>query len=1121
MSLLQNSNAISAGGYDINNSLRFRRSASAYLSRTFTTPTNNKIWTWSGWVKKSGLALSQVFMGYGVSGTLDYFGFNTSDQLYYFSVDSGGGVQRANYNTLAVFRDPSAWYHVVFAVDTTQATASNRFKLYVNGVQQTLTTTTSLALNWNTYINSALSHGIGYVFDGGTPYLDGYLSEVNFIDGQALTPSSFGETDAVTGSWTAKKYTGTYGINGFYLPFNHTETNENLLTYSEQFDNAAWNKVNFTATANSIASPLGSVVADRILETTANSLHACLPTSSLGISPNLTYTFSTYIKSINNQYVQLVFDDNTTTHGGYANFDLTSGTITQSGNYGAGSNVKAAIQSLGNGWYRISVSTKVGSGSNGRASINGIQSGSWGVFAGYVGNASNGYYVWGAQINYGSVANDYILTTASIVNQRGTTENAFTYSQDFTNASWTKSNSSITANTTTAPDGTNTASKLVENTSNSGHVFYKSFTETNITRTLSLYAKLADASRPYIWVDISNLSTADVSAIFNISNGTLFSVSSANADYSNISTSITPVGNGWYRCTVTATKGSSNTTNAPLIGVCDASGNTYYAGSGTTLGVFIWGAQFEESSSVGPYWPTTASAQSKIFRIGADKSLGATGFGYDSWIPNNISLTYGSTYDAMTDSPTLTSATVSNYGVFNSLDKNTSITVSNANLAVTSASTNVGARGTFGVSSGKWYYEGVILAKGSADQIFGVALSTWDLSYVGANNGVGYGGSGSIYSPLVAPPGIASFTTGDIIGVAFDVDALTVSFYKNGSLQGTYSLPSIGNSFYFAAVSVQNGTLAINCGQQPFLYTPPTGYKALNTYNLPDSTIKKGNRYMDATTYTGNGSSQSITNAGSMKSDLLWTKSRSAATDNYLFDSIRGEGGILISNSTIAETVLGPQMAFNSNGFTVGGLAAMNTNGATYVGWQWQAGQGSTSTNTNGTITTTTSVNATAGISIVTYTGVNNNAGGTIGHGLGVAPAFVIVKRRDSTGNWIAALNTYGSGLANYRLNTTDTAFSSWVPIDNSGGMTSSSVLVLSYTGGGVAADMLNNVGATYVAYCFAPIAGFSKFGTYQNTGSTDGRFVYLGFRPKFLMIKCTDAGEAWYIHIMLAVEQH
>jgi len=236
---------------------------------------------------------------------------------------------------------------------------------------------------------------------------------------------------------------------------------------------------------------------------------------------------------------------------------------------------------------------------------------------------------------------------------------------------------------------------------------------------------------------------------------------------------------------------------------------------------------------------------------------------------------------------------------------------------------------------------------------------------------------------------------------------------------------------------------------------------------------------------------------------LVWVKSRSAATDHAWYDSVRGTTKQLESNNTGAETTEATGLtAFGNAGFTVGALAQMNTSAATYVGWQWQAGQGTSSSNTNGTITSTVSVNASAGFSVVTYTGTGANA--TVGHGLGVAPSLIIVKQRSSAGeNW----QVYSSALADatyrIRLNTTDgqdvqtTMWNSTAP--------TSSVFSIGTASG------VNTSAATYVAYCWANISGFSSIGRYTGNGSADGPFIYTGFRPKFVIIKRIDAVGDWY----------
>jgi hypothetical protein len=194
--------------------------------------------------------------------------------------------------------------------------------------------------------------------------------------------------------------------------------------------------------------------------------------------------------------------------------------------------------------------------------------------------------------------------------------------------------------------------------------------------------------------------------------------------------------------------------------------------------------------------------------------------------------------------------------------------------------------------------------------------------------------------------------------------------------------------------------------------------------------------------------------------------------------------------------------AFGSGGFTLGTDTVYNNNAATYVGWQWQAGQGSSSSNTNGSITSTVSVNASAGFSVVTYTGTGANA--TIGHGLGVAPSMIITKNRGATSDW----GVYHSSLtsaAYFLLLDTTAAQASGPTYWNSTAPTSSVFSV------GTATPTNASVN-TYVAYCWTPIAGFSAFGSYTGNGSTDGTFVYTGFRPKFVLIKRTNTTSSWII---------
>jgi hypothetical protein len=714
--------------YNLTRSLRFRSAATAWLGRTPATATNQTTWTWSGWVKRGVLSSGTIQTLFNASVDANNFTelrfTDTSNGVFQFTYVVAG-VDTAGLTTTQVFRDSSAYYHIALAVDTTQATAANRLKLYVNGAQVTaFSAATYPLLNATLWVNSVNFHGLGITRAVGR-YYDGYMAEVNFVDGQALTPSSFGSTSATTGVWQPAKYTGTYGTNGFYLPFT---------------DNSA---------------------------------------------------------------------------------------LTTSSNVGLGK---------------------------------------------------------------------------------------------------------------------------------------------------------------------------------------------------------------------------------------DFSGN-------------------------GNYWTT-----------------------------NNISITVGVTYDSMTDVPTLTSATAANFPVLNTLVPNFAGApiYRDGNLYVncSSAANFTAVPATMSMpTSGKWYAE-FFAVYGDA------ATSIMDMGLVGVNtfplpsNVIGttatsynYRSSGNKLNNNVSTAYGATYGTGDLIAIAFDATAGSLTFYKNNVSQGV-AFTGLTAEYSFAVGGFNAAQWQCNFGQRPFTYTPPTGFVALNTYNLPTSTILQGNKVMDATLYTGTLLSNAITNAAGFKPDLVWLKSRSAVTDNKLTDSVRGVTKGLVSNNAGAETTdVQGLTAFNSNGFTVGTDVNYNNLAATYVAWQWQAGQGSSGANTNGTITSTVSVNASAGFSVVTYTGSGVNA--TVGHGLGVAPSLIIVKIRSTLADWYVYHISTGN-TSNLYLNSTSGVVSSATVWNNTS--PTSSVFSVGTAGA------VNGSGATFVAYCWAPIAGFSSFGSYIGNANAAGPFVYTGFRPKFVLVKCNTTSNSWII---------
>ncbi len=276
------------------------------------------------------------------------------------------------------------------------------------------------------------------------------------------------------------------------------------------------------------------------------------------------------------------------------------------------------------------------------------------------------------------------------------------------------------------------------------------------------------------------------------------------------------------------------------------------------------------------------------------------------------------------------------------------------------------------------------------------------------------------------------------------------------------------------------------------------GFKALCTQNLPTPTIgattaTQAGKFFAPVLYTGTGANLAVTVG--FQPDFIWTKSRSATDNQVEVDALRGIGSILIVNSTGAESAYGAFVSFDTNGFTK--AAAESISGRTYVAWNWKA-NGSGSTNTAGSITSTASANTTSGFSVVTFTG-NSTAGATIGHGLGVAPAMVIMKNRVGPDSWQVYHKSLPSAAYRMQLNNTAAA-----DVENTVWNSTAPTSTVFSVG--------TNVGnSAQVAYCFASVDGYSAFGSYVGNGSASGPFVYTGFKPAFLLIRSTGV-ESWFL---------
>jgi hypothetical protein len=861
--------AVSAAKYQISRSLRFNSADSSYLNRTPASTGNQQIWTWSGWVKPCRFGSQQpLFCAYSSSTNYGLFTFsassfiNATDNLKFYTTISN--ATQTALDTPSVFRDPSAWYHIILQVDTTQATSSNRIRIYVNGTQQTLTgTQPSQNASIAFYNDSAYSQQIGALASGTYGYFSGYLTEINFIDGQSITPSSFGETNTITGVWQPKQYTGTYGTNGFYLKFA-----DNRLG------------VDLTSTAT-ITAPFG------------------------GTAENARVSDSVYLTS------------NTSTGSAFTLVQEDFGSVKQLSRYliggvsftGGSSTFELQYSTNGSSWTTAASLSITSSGQNFSANIN--------VNARYV----------------------RLQATAFGVNGQGVLDSLIIY-QD-------------------------------------------------------------------------------------------------------------PLG-------------------------VDSSPNS------------------------------------------------------NNWNANNFSVTAGAGNDSFIDTPTPYADGGNgrgNYCTLNPLDiGSTNIAVSNGNLDFTKSSANFSpSRGTIGVATGKWYFE--MLANNGTTPIKQVGVSNdYDIraisgdTSVSSTGGIGaaWDSRGFLYQTGASGSYAYSYTTNDIVMVAFDAGSGKIWFGKNGTWNTGDPAAGTSPAFTASGYSVLSpfvngeggGSGSCNFGQRPFAYTPPTGFLALNTQNLPDPSIKKPSSYMDVLLWTGDGNQTRSLTGLNFQPELVWMKIRAdTPQDHQLYDAVRGAGGgkCLASNTTAAEGTVngfldsdyGYLSSFDSTGFSVndGAVATtggyVNYSGRTYAAWCWDK-------------------SATPGFDIVTYTGNGSNR--TIAHSLGVAPSMMIVKRRDSgvgATNWLVYHSRLNNGVnpAQYYLllqSTNSTGGLSTIWNDTAPTSSVFSVGTNSET---------NGSGGTFVAYLWSEVAGFSKFGSYTGNGSSDGPFVYCGFRPRWILFKRTDAADDWSIY--------
>ena len=484
--------------------------------------------------------------------------------------------------------------------------------------------------------------------------------------------------------------------------------------------------------------------------------------------------------------------------------------------------------------------------------------------------------------------------------------------------------------------------------------------------------------------------------------------------------------------------------------------------------------------------------------------------------------------DVVLDSPT------NNFATWNPIQKDEALPAAvrgfaQGNLQCTTTGNPYGAAngrifGTIGVTSGKWYYEWVMTTDSSS---VGSAIGWADNDH---SDEVAYYVDGTIRGSGSSESYGATWTTGDIIGVAFNADTNAITYYKNGASQGEITISdnhTFGtNQAYFPFVWDGSGNPTItgvaNFGQDSsfagnktaqgnqdsggigdFYYTPPSGFKALCTSNLPAVAVVPSEHF-NTILWTGDDTDdRSITGVG-FQPDWTWNKRRNHTASHMSYDAIRGATKNLLVNTTNAEnTEANAVQAFESDGFQVGDDANSNSSSYNFVAWNWKAGNATLGTGdfTQGGIASTCSRNVDAGFSIVSYTGTGTT--GTVGHGLSSTPEMYIVKNRDTVENWAVYVEALGNAK---RLGLDGTGAAT---VTNNWNSTSPTANVFTVYGG---ETRVNDSGDDYIAYCFHSVDGYSKVGSFSGNSNADGTFVYCGFKPALVIQKGSDHAHGWQI---------
>lgn len=1124
-----------AVAYEIERSLRFNRPDTPSLSKTFSSAGNQSTWTWSAWVKRAEITTTQsLFSCYSGTDSNDGYVnilFNAQDKL------SFSGWSGSYAITNAQFRDPSAWYHIVIAVDQTQSNTSDRIKIYVNGVAQTFSTYSASRSSYP--INSAITHNIGsnVYYNSTTNKLQGYLADVHFIDGQALAATDFGAPDATTGVWNPIEYTGTYGTNGFRLDFSDNSTNAALGTDSSGNSNT-WTVTNISATAPLNDGPFS-----------ASNAYTGTTSNSYGSSDG----------SWNSAF------DGSTSNGVYVVNQSGESILTMVNSASWSSSIRIRSQYMSgqnDGWVKLNTTEISPAGSSSAWSDVTSTMGTSGTLTSV--GVRNYARLFAIELDGEILTDSASAARVDSLIDTPTNYDAASGNNGGNYATW----NALTGNTTLSNGNLDSTGKSGHNQclSTIGMSSGKYYCEITVTDDTG-YTGIGIATEP---VDGSWLGNTSYGYLYYSSNGNK-RTSGTNVSYGDSFTTGDTIGiafdadggnlyfykNGAIQNSGTAA--FTGLTSGPYFFAVDQ-----YNTSNDIVGNFGQRPFAISSVPTGYKSLCTQNLDDPLIEDGStafdalkypgdgQSSQAITGYSFSPdflWIKERSSTSSHGLWNTVVGTSKFLSSDLPD-DEFDTTTELSSIdsagfTVGSSGMTNQSSQTYVAWAWDAGANSNKTFTVTVVSDNGNKYRFDGHGTSAVTLDLEEGSTYVFDASDSSVDNhPFVL--GTAANSGEYSTGVTYTLDGVektysqytTVSDFNAATTRKlTITVPSGAPTLYYWC--------SVHSGMGGQINTNSTAGATVLSGSLNSSFYNQSQTWSDLVTGTldtayGNSSATAPFDGdtGSSYSDGIRPTSGNYLSMNfgttfanatsvkiYGHASLDGssydgaEENLKINGTAIGET------AWADNGGGSGQSSATFTlsSGLTSLEWGYSSGsestgylylqgievdgklltdQGVTPSVSYPSINSTVRANPSAGFSIVSWSGSGGDA--TCGHGLNSAPVLLIIKNRSADQNW-RVYTTAIDGTMDYGTLDETGDFG-----DSSLSVPTSSVFSL------VDAAAINASSNNYIAYCFAPVEGYSAFGSYTGNGLTNGPFVFTGMRPRWVMVKCSSASGTssnWVIH--------